>query len=80
MEGKKVVPESVCSVGNDIFVYDSGSNRILAASDGKWGNVLLHEDQLGKIQKTLLYMCTTTLSYTGVRLNTSVQHFPSTPW
>ena len=43
-----MTPEGVCSVGGDICVSDGNGKRIVTASGGKWGDVILSESLLGK--------------------------------
>ena len=56
VEGKDICPESICSAGNDICVYDSAVSRLVAASEAKWGNVLLQGELLGKLSISLLLL------------------------
>ena len=43
-----MTPEGVCSVGGDICVSDGNGKRIVTASGGKSGDVILSESLLGK--------------------------------
>ena len=47
INGVAVIPEEICCLGGDICVSDSKGKRIVTASGGKWGEVILPE--VGKI-------------------------------